>query len=151
MSQRSLLELNHDVVPADDASLLRWARQLVAFLRSGAPVDLPDGAVHKWTRHHSVACPMDRIFAPDRVQTGEPPGRIPVVAAKRLAEEYQQRQVILVTWDGSKTHVVTYGRTIPECEQAAKGGNRVKRALGWPESLCNDVPARVRREERKPA
>lgn len=74
-----------------------------------------------------------------------PVERIPIVAAKRIADDYGQRQVVLVTWDGSTTHVVTYGRTVEECGQAAQGGNFVKRALGWPETLCNDVPARRKR------
>ena len=67
---------------------------------------------------------------------------IPISAAKKIATEFKQRQVILVCWDGDLTHVVTYGKTIEECDQAALGGDRVKAALGWPESL-NTVPSRV--------
>ena len=74
-----------------------------------------------------------------------PAKRIPITAARRIAEEFGQQQVILVTWDGAITHVVTYGATREACEQAAQGGNRVKRALGWPEELCNAEPAHVRR------
>ena len=76
--------------------------------------------------------------------------RIPIAAARRIAEEHGQQQVIIVTWDASSgtTHVVTYGTTLLACEQAAIGGNRVKAALGWPETLCNAVPARVRRRRR---
>jgi hypothetical protein len=73
--------------------------------------------------------------------------RLPIARAKEIAERHDLDQVILVAWsrrDGT-THVVTFGRSIEDCAQAAEGGNRVKRALGWPESLCNAVPARVRR------
>jgi len=70
--------------------------------------------------------------------------RIPIQAAKDIATKYGQSQVIIVTWDGAtgNTHVVTYGATVADREQAAKGGNLVKRTLGWPESLCNAIPAR---------
>lgn len=72
--------------------------------------------------------------------------RIPIRVAKTIADEFGQDQVIVVTWDKSTghTHVVTYGKTVEECEQAAEGGNRVKRALGWPEELCNAKPRRAR-------
>ncbi len=67
---------------------------------------------------------------------------IPISEAERIAKRHGQNQVIIVTWDdeAKTTHVVTYGKTLKDCEQAAKGGNFVKRALGWPESLCNEIP-----------
>lgn len=73
--------------------------------------------------------------------------RIPIAAAKRIADEYSKDQVIVVTWDKATgtTWVTTYGKTVEECAQAAEGGNRVKRALGWPEILCNAKPARIRK------
>ena len=70
---------------------------------------------------------------------------IPITAAKRIADDYGQSQVIVVTFDKQTglTHVVTYGGTLEECKQAAAGGNVVKKALGWPESLCVAKPARA--------
>lgn len=70
---------------------------------------------------------------------------IPIKAAKAISEAYDKNQVIIVTWDKQHgmTHVTTYGKTLEECDQAALGGNLVKRALGWDESLCNSVPNRV--------
>lgn len=62
----------------------------------------------------------------------------------RIAEDYGKRQVILVTWDGSLTHVATYGATAAECRQAAQGGNLVKAALGWPPEACR-AELRVRK------
>jgi hypothetical protein len=76
---------------------------------------------------------------------------IPITAAKRIADAYGQSQVVIVTFDkdgGGITHVVTYGRTLEECKQAAEGGNFVKRALGWPESAMS-VPARAKRTKPK--
>jgi hypothetical protein len=69
---------------------------------------------------------------------------IPIDVAKRIAEEFDKNQVIIVTWDEAhgRTHVTTYGKTLEECQQAAKGGNIVKRALGWPDELCQAKPDR---------
>lgn len=70
--------------------------------------------------------------------------KIPIVAARRIADEYGQSQVIMVTFDKTTglTHVITYGATAEDCRQAADGGNFIKRALGWPEKLCNAKPWR---------
>jgi hypothetical protein len=75
--------------------------------------------------------------------------RIPISVAKRVSEEYGMNQVIIVTWDdiNKVTHVVTYGKSVEECIQAAQGGNFVKKALGWPEELCKDMPARAKRKK----
>ncbi|MFH1317769.1 MAG: hypothetical protein ABIH71_01975 [Candidatus Omnitrophota bacterium] len=72
--------------------------------------------------------------------------RIPILVAKRISEQYNQAQVIIVTWDNvnNRTHVVTYGKTLKDCEQAAIGGNFVKKALGWPDELCHAKPARIK-------
>lgn len=69
---------------------------------------------------------------------------IPIEVAKSIAEEFDKNQVIIVTWDKvhGRTHVTTYGKTLEECQQAAKGGNLVKRALGWPDELCQAKPDR---------
>ena len=76
---------------------------------------------------------------------------IPISAAKAIAEKYDKQQVIIVAWDPvfGKEHVTTYGTTLEACAQAAQGGNRVKRALNWPEELCSAQPARVRRKKAK--
>jgi hypothetical protein len=73
------------------------------------------------------------------------PNRIPIKAAQEVARGYNCRQVILLAWDGVLTHVVTYCVNQEECDQAAEGGNRIKRSLGWPESLCNAEPSRVKK------
>lgn len=73
------------------------------------------------------------------------PKNIPVSAAREVARAYDCRQVILLAWDGFRTHVVTYGDTIEACDQAAAGGNRVKKALGWTDDSCNAEPPRVKK------
>lgn len=71
---------------------------------------------------------------------------IPIIAAKEVAKKYEKDQVIIITWDKlhGKMHVTTYGKTLEDCKQAAEGGNKLKRVLGFPEDLCNSVPARAR-------
>lgn len=72
------------------------------------------------------------------------PKRIPIAVAKRLAEELGLKQVILTAWDGELMHVVTYGTTLADCEQAAIGGNFIKKALGYPPEDCRTMPARYK-------
>lgn len=71
--------------------------------------------------------------------------RITIKAAKCIADQFDKDQVIILAFskkDG-KTWVTTYGRTVEDCEQAAIGGNRLKRAMGWPEDECEAMPPRA--------
>ena len=72
--------------------------------------------------------------------------RIPIKAAKELGKSLGYNQVIIVAWDGetSTTSVCTWGKSLNDCDEAAKGGNFIKKALGWPEDKCNDKPARLK-------
>ena len=74
--------------------------------------------------------------------------RIPIKSARDIANNYGYSQVIIVAWDRETglQHVTTYGKIIQDCEQAAKGGNFVKKALGWPDELCHAIPSRVTKE-----
>lgn len=78
------------------------------------------------------------------------PKRIPIKAASDLAKKHGLKQVILVAMDtDGREHVVTYGSNKVDCAQAAQGGNFVKKALGWPEDKCGDLPARIKLLEKK--
>lgn len=77
------------------------------------------------------------------------PKRIPIKAARELAQQYDLKQAIVVAWDGERTHVVTYGKSVEDCDQAALGGDLVKKALGWPESLMGALPSRVKALKRR--
>jgi hypothetical protein len=72
---------------------------------------------------------------------------IPIKAAKEIAAKFNKDMVIIVCWDKThgRTHVTTYGKTLEDCIHAAEGGNLVKRAIGWPEEMCNAVPSRAKR------
>jgi len=74
--------------------------------------------------------------------------RIPIKAAKEFAKNFEKDQVIILTWDKktNSTWVTTYGKSLKDCEQAANGGNEIKRLLKWPENKCNDIPNRIKGE-----
>jgi len=71
--------------------------------------------------------------------------RIPIKVCKQISKNYEMSQVILLTYDktNNRTHIVTYGSSIQDCKEAADGGNKLKKVLGWPDELCNAVPKRV--------
>jgi hypothetical protein len=59
MSNRTLVELNHDYCPRDDdASLLAWAKAMRLYMGSGMKEHLPRGVTFKQIRHHTDPDPM---------------------------------------------------------------------------------------------
>lgn len=75
--------------------------------------------------------------------------RIPITVAKRIANELGYTQVIIHAYDGETgiQSVCTYGKSIADCDNAAIGGNTIKKLLGWDESLCNATPARIKKKK----
>ncbi len=71
--------------------------------------------------------------------------KIPISAAKEISKKYNKSHVIIVTFKEGTTTVTTYGDTIKNCKEAAIGGNFVKKALGFPENLCNTMPSRIKK------
>jgi len=69
---------------------------------------------------------------------------IPISAAKRISIECEYPEIVIFAYDPETgmQHVTTYGRTKEHCIDAARAGNHLKRALGWPEELCNAKPSR---------
>lgn len=57
MSNRTLLELNHDFCPMD-SELADWADALRTYMRTGDPKHLPDGISFISIRHHSEPSPL---------------------------------------------------------------------------------------------
>lgn len=70
------------------------------------------------------------------------PKRIPIKVAKELAAQQDLRQVVILAWDGEKSHVVTYGRNVDESDRAARTGEQLRELLSWPESATKG-PSRV--------
>lgn len=76
-------------------------------------------------------------------KTGKP---IPINWAKKIAEDLGYTQVIIHGYDGNSgiQHVTTYGKSLADCDNAAKGGNVIKNFLGFPKEACQSVPARIK-------
>jgi hypothetical protein len=74
--------------------------------------------------------------------------RIPITVAKKIANELGYTQVIIHAYDGVSgiQSVCTYGKSLEDCDNAAQGGNAIKRLLGWDEKLCNAVPYRAKKK-----
>ncbi len=72
--------------------------------------------------------------------------RIPIVTAKDIAEHFGYTQVIIHAYDGETgiQHVTTYGKSLADCENAAAGGNAIKKMLGWENH--DAVPARLKKK-----
>ncbi len=81
MSNRSILEFNHDYSPSDEAAAA-WASEIRRYLRSGDPAILPDGVTYFGMRHHSDPCPLGdppRGWHNDKPQSHEIRSTIPAL------------------------------------------------------------------------
>jgi hypothetical protein len=71
---------------------------------------------------------------------------IPITAARQISKQYHYPEVVIFAYDpetGTQS-VTTYGKSIAECADAAKAGNYLKKALGWPEEKCHAKPKRLK-------
>lgn len=61
------------------------------------------------------------------------PKDVPIEAAAAIGERFKKDQVIIITWEKGAgiTTVTTWGKTIQDSDQAANGGNDLKKCLGW--------------------
>ena len=61
MSNRTIVELNHDYSPGCKfhGSEEEWLKKMMAYYRSGRKEDLPQGVTFKHFRHHSDKDPME--------------------------------------------------------------------------------------------
>jgi len=75
--------------------------------------------------------------------------KIPIQTAKDIAAlGYDEVIIVGCNYESGIQHVTTYGKSMKACENAAIGGNAVKRLLKWPEEKCQDKPARQRKREK---
>ena len=76
--------------------------------------------------------------------------KIPIKALKEFSRKYGLTHMIVFARDndGKTHHVATYGRTIEQCSQSADFGNKMKKTLGWPDSL-QAQPSRVKKLQRE--
>lgn len=70
---------------------------------------------------------------------------VSVAAAKDLRERIGATHVVIfAVYEDGEQCVATHGKTQTNAREAAKAGNKLKAALGWPDDLCRSEP--VRRE-----
>ncbi len=70
------------------------------------------------------------------------PVNIPISSVQKYARAHNLKQVIMLGWDGQDTHIVSYGETLDDCDQAAIGANKVKALFNWPDNLMAE-PSRI--------
>jgi hypothetical protein len=72
--------------------------------------------------------------------------RVPIKAAEKISTDYGFPEVVIFAYDpvSGSQHVTTYGKTLEQCKDAAKAGNFLKKALGWPDEKCHAEPARAK-------
>jgi hypothetical protein len=66
---------------------------------------------------------------------------IPISKAKAIREDLGVTHLVIfaIDYDGVQ-HVVTHGETEQHAAEAAKAGNHLKGALGWPPDRCTTKP-----------
>jgi hypothetical protein len=64
---------------------------------------------------------------------------ITIEMAKRVSQETGYPEIIIFGYDliSGRQHVTTYGETKAQCLDAARAGNFIKKACGWPDELCH--------------
>ncbi len=70
--------------------------------------------------------------------------KITIKSAKEISEKFNYPEIVIFGWDPETgmQHVTTYGKTKKQCIDAARAGNHLKKALGWPDEKCNAKPSR---------
>jgi len=67
--------------------------------------------------------------------------KISIAEAKAIRESIGATHIVVFSVDSDGTqHVATHGASKLNASQAAKAGNRLKKALGWENDLCNSTP-----------
>lgn len=75
---------------------------------------------------------------------------ITIKTAKEISNlGYDEVIIVGCHYESGIQHVTTYGKTQVACENAAIGGNQIKKLLKWPEDKCNAKPARQKKREQK--
>lgn len=70
---------------------------------------------------------------------------IPIDAAKEISKLYEFPEVVIFGYDPATNmqHVTTYGVSKEQSLDAARAGNYLKKAMGWPADQCNAKPTRT--------
>ena len=74
--------------------------------------------------------------------------KIPIKQAEGFAIANGLKQVIIFGYDGTNTHIVTWGDTVENSAQAAAGANHVKKLWAWPEdTIVESAKVQALRDE----
>ena len=66
---------------------------------------------------------------------------IKISEAKRIREELGLTHIVIFGVDEKGVqHIATHGGTVQQAKEAAKAGDNLKSALGWPEDLRKSTP-----------
>ncbi len=66
---------------------------------------------------------------------------IKIAQVKRWREDINATHLVVFAISGDGVQqVATHGETEQNAKEAAKAGNKLKIALGWPEDLCRETP-----------
>lgn len=70
--------------------------------------------------------------------------KISIESARQIANNFGYTQVVIFALNerSGVQHVTTYGTTGQACQEAADAGNKLKKALGWPDEFCHAKPER---------
>jgi hypothetical protein len=63
---------------------------------------------------------------------------IPVEAAKVVGELYDLNEVIIIGRKGDTVHMATWGRGEPHRTLAAESGDKLKKMLGWTDTVMHE-------------
>jgi hypothetical protein len=75
--------------------------------------------------------------------------KIPIRVLREFAKKYGYTHIIMFATDEKLTqYIATYGRSITDCDEAARAGDRLKDAFNWPQVL-HAVPSRVRQLQKR--
>lgn len=67
--------------------------------------------------------------------------RMSISTAKAIRETLGASHVVIFAIsDDGQQHVATHGDTRQHAKEAAKAGDKLKTALGWPADLCKSTP-----------
>jgi hypothetical protein len=67
--------------------------------------------------------------------------KISISKIKSIREELEATHIVIFTIDENNNYqVATHGKTFLQAKEAAKAGNNLKTALGWPENICKSQP-----------
>ncbi len=66
---------------------------------------------------------------------------IKVKDVKQIRENFNLTHIVILGLDEKgDQHVATHGKTKTQSNEAAKMGDSLKKAIGWPENNCNSRP-----------